>query len=80
MKPIRNILTGKKYFSTSLTEVLANVIESGGPKTLHDPLSVREYLAVCAIAAGESVSQIAEEMSLSVKTVSTYRARAHSKK
>jgi two-component system, NarL family, invasion response regulator UvrY len=76
VKAIRQIVTGKKYVSSSLAEVLANVIESGEQRNLHDILSDREYHVVCAIASGKSISQIAEETSLSVKTVSTYRARA----
>ena len=76
VKAIRQIVMGKKYVSSSLGEVLANVIESGEQTTLHDVLSDREYHVVCAIASGKSVTQIAEDTSLSVKTVSTYRARA----
>lgn len=76
VRAIRQIVAGKKYVSSSLAEVLANVIESGEQRSLHDILSDREYHVVCAIASGKSISQIAEETSLSVKTVSTYRARA----
>lgn len=76
VRAIRQIVTGRKYVSPALAEVLANAIESGEQKTLHDILSDREYHVVCAIASGKSVSQIAQEASLSVKTVSTYRARA----
>jgi two-component system invasion response regulator UvrY len=73
---IRRILTGKKYVSPALAEVLAHLIESGAERPLHEVLSDREYHVVCAIASGKSVSEIAAATSLSVKTISTYRARA----
>ena len=76
VRAIRRILSGKKYVSAALAEVLANVIESGEERPLHEVLSDREYHVVCRIASGKSVSDIAEETSLSVKTISTYRARA----
>jgi DNA-binding NarL/FixJ family response regulator len=76
VRAIRKILSGKKYVSPALAEVLAHLIESGEQRPPHEALSDREYHLVCAIASGKSVSQIAEETSLSVKTVSTYRARA----
>jgi DNA-binding NarL/FixJ family response regulator len=76
VRAIRRILSGKKYVSPALAEVLAHLIESGEQRPPHEALSDREYHLVCAIASGKSVSQIAEETSLSVKTVSTYRARA----
>ena len=76
VRAIRRILAGKKYVSAALAEVLANVIESGEERPLHEVLSDREYHVMCRIASGKSVSEIAEETSLSVKTISTYRARA----
>lgn len=76
VRAIRRILAGKKYVSPALAEVLANVIKSGEARPLHEILSDREYHVVCAIASGKSVSVIAAETQLSVKTISTYRARA----
>jgi len=76
IRALRRVLSGKKYVSPGLGEVLAHLIESGEQRPPHEALSDREYHVVCAIASGKSVSQIAEETSLSVKTVSTYRARA----
>jgi DNA-binding NarL/FixJ family response regulator len=76
VRALRRILSGKKYVSPGLAEVLAHLIESGEQRPPHEALSDREYHVLCAIASGKSVSQIAEEASLSVKTVSTYRARA----
>lgn len=76
VRAIRRILSGKKYVSPGLAEVLAHVIESGEDRPPHEVLSDREYHVVCGIASGKSVSDIAAETSLSVKTISTYRARA----
>jgi two-component system invasion response regulator UvrY len=76
---IRRVLSGKKYVSAALAEVLANAVEAGEERPLHEVLSDREYHVVCRIASGKSVSQIAAESALSVKTVSTYRARAMEK-
>jgi two-component system invasion response regulator UvrY len=75
VRAIRQILTGRRYVSSAVAEILANALESG-ERPLHEVLSDREYHVVCRIAAGKSVAEIAEETSLSVKTISTYRARA----
>ena len=72
---VRKILDGGTYVSASLAEKLAVSLGQDGEKPAHELLSNREYEVMCMIAAGESVSQIAARMSLSVKTVSTYRAR-----
>ncbi len=72
---IRKVLTGKKYVSASLAETLANALESEKQGDPHESLSDREFQVMRSIASGRTVSQIAEEFSLSVKTVSTYRAR-----
>jgi two-component system invasion response regulator UvrY len=76
VRAIRRILAGRKYVSAALAELLVNNVESGEKRPLHEVLSDREYHVVCRIASGKSVSEIAEETSLSVKTVSTYRTRA----
>jgi two-component system, NarL family, invasion response regulator UvrY len=76
VRAIRRILSGRKYVSAALAEVLATAVESGEERPLHEALSDREYHVVCRIASGKSVSEIAEETSLSAKTISTYRARA----
>jgi two-component system, NarL family, invasion response regulator UvrY len=73
---IRRILSGRKYVSVALAEVLANAINSSESRPLHETLSDREYHVVLRIAAGKSVSEIAEETALSVKPISTYRRRA----
>ena len=75
VRAIRKVVTGKKYVSASLAETLANAIESETHRPSHEALSDREFQVMCGIASGKTVSQIAVEISLSVKTVSTYRAR-----
>ena len=75
VRAIRKILRGGKYVSSTLAEKLAFHLESETEKLLHESLSIREYEVMLMIASGKTISTIAEEMSLSVKTVSTYRAR-----
>jgi two-component system invasion response regulator UvrY len=75
IQAIRRVSTGKKYVTPAVAEALANAVESGN-RSLHENLSDREFQTVRKIAAGKTVSEIAMEISLSVKTVSTYRARA----
>jgi two-component system invasion response regulator UvrY len=72
---IRKVLTGKKYVSPNLAEMLANSLDSDAARPPHAGLSDREFQVLCEIASGKTVSQIAQETSLSVKTVSTYRSR-----
>jgi two-component system, NarL family, invasion response regulator UvrY len=75
VQAIRKILHGGKYVSSTLAEKLAFHLEAETEKPLHDSLSNREYQVMLMIASGKRTGAIAEEMSLSVKTVSTYRAR-----
>jgi DNA-binding NarL/FixJ family response regulator len=72
---IRKVAAGGKYVSESLAERLALHIESRVQTMPHESLSDREYEVLLMIASGKTVSEIASEISLSVKTVSTYRAR-----
>jgi DNA-binding NarL/FixJ family response regulator len=72
---VRNVCAGGKYVSAALAEKLAVELEDGSPKAPHEKLSDREYEVMRLIAAGKTVSEIAAGMSLSVKTVSTYRSR-----
>jgi DNA-binding NarL/FixJ family response regulator len=72
---VRKISIGKKYVSSSLAETLASHLEAKSEKPLHDTLSDREYEVMCMIASGRTVKEIAGELALSVKTISTYRAR-----
>ncbi len=75
IKAIRKVLKGGKYISPSLAENLALFLERDDQKAPHENLSDREYQVMCMIASGKKVKEIAENLSLSVKTISTYRAR-----
>lgn len=72
---IRMVVDGRKYITSSLAEKLAFEIEVDKDKLPHEMLSDREYQVVCMIASGKRVKEIAESLSLSVKTISTYRSR-----
>lgn len=72
---IRKVLTGGRYVSPSLAEKIAFELQEGAEKLPHELLSNREYQVMCFIASGKSISDIADELSLSINTVSTYRAR-----
>ncbi|MCG3199807.1 MAG: Response regulator UvrY [bacterium] len=72
---IRKVVTGGKYVTQGLAEKLAFNLEEDSDTPPHARLSGREYEVFRMIAAGKGVSAIAVELSLSVKTVSTYRAR-----
>lgn len=72
---VRKVLRGGKYITLSLAERLAVDMEKGHKKHPHDILSGREYAVLRMIASGMRLKQIADELSLSVKTVSTYRSR-----
>lgn len=71
---IRKVYGGKKYFSPTLAELLLREISSDHAKPLHASLSDREYQVLKLIGSGKKVSEIAAQLSLSVKTISTYRA------
>jgi two-component system invasion response regulator UvrY len=71
----RTVLRGRRYVSSDLVEMLASNPQAGSDKPLHDCLSQREFQIFNKIAAGRAVSAIGKELSLSVKTVSTYRSR-----
>ena len=72
---IRKIASGGRYVSPQLAETLASLLagESQGPP--HERLSDREFEILKLLASGKTVSQVAEELSLSVKTISTHRSR-----
>jgi len=72
---IRKVSTGGKYVSASLAEKLASMVQKEGGELPHQTLSNRELRVMCLIASGKTVSEIARELSLSVKTISTYRSR-----
>jgi two-component system invasion response regulator UvrY len=72
---IRKVHRGGKYISASLAEKIAFALDADSEKMLHETLSDREYQVLYMIASGKTVTEIAEELNLSVKTISTYRAR-----
>ena len=75
IRAIRKVNNGGKYISTSLAEKIAFALDQDAGQLPHEALSDREYQVLCLIGAGKTVSQIADALALSVKTVSTYRAR-----
>jgi DNA-binding NarL/FixJ family response regulator len=77
LKAVRTVLSGRRYVSSYLAEAMAADLESKHDhnQPLHVQLSTREFQIFCKLAAGAAVSHIADELSLSVKTVSTYRSR-----
>jgi len=72
---IRKVYRGGKYVSPSLAEKMAFGLQTGASGLPHEVLSDREYQVLCMIASGKTVKEIAAELALSEKTVSTYRAR-----
>jgi DNA-binding NarL/FixJ family response regulator len=75
MKAVRKLLGGGRYVSPALAETLASDLSQDTGRPAHETLSDREFEVLCKIASGKTVGQIAEELHLSVTTVSTYRAR-----
>ncbi len=75
MKAIRKVLAGGRYVSASLAETLAFDLERPADRPLHEALSGREFQVLVLLASGKTLTEIANELSLSVKTVSTYRSR-----
>jgi len=72
---IREIINGGKYISKNLSEILANNITVNKTKKPHEILSLREFEVLMMIGLGKTVKQIAEKLSLSTQTISTYRTR-----
>ena len=72
---VKKVAAGGRYVSATLAEKLAVDLREGADTPIHELLSAREFQVLRMIASGKSVKEIAEEISLSVKTVSTYRAR-----
>lgn len=74
-RAVRRIISGGRYVSPSLAEKLAFALGPAGDQAPHEALSEREFEVFRLIASGRSVSEIGRDIHLSVKTVSTYRAR-----
>jgi DNA-binding NarL/FixJ family response regulator len=75
VKAIRNFYGGGKYVSPAQAERMVSELTSDTGKAPHELLSDREYEILCLIASGKTATQIAKQLCLSVKTVSTYRTR-----
>lgn len=75
IKAIEATANGKRYITSSVANELANFIDEDCEKLPHESLSNRELQVLTMIGSGKSASEIAAELSLSIKTVSTYRAR-----
>lgn len=75
VRAIRRVADGHKYITPELAEQLALTVGQGFQEAPHERLSDREFEVMRAIGSGRTVSEIAEELHLSVKTISTYRTR-----
>jgi two-component system, NarL family, invasion response regulator UvrY len=75
IQAVRKLLAGNRYVSPTLAEQLARDLHDSADGPIHETLSAREFEILVMIGSGKGVSQIAGELHLSVKTVSTYRAR-----
>lgn len=78
-KAIRTVFRGRKYITAGVAELLADGLAGGGEKAPHELLSERELQVFLRLAKGEAIGAMALSMSLSVKTVSTYRTRVMEK-
>ncbi len=72
---IRKLAQGKKYISSFISELLIGNMRDGHGKAPHENLSNRELQIMCMLASGKTGNDIAAELSLSIKTVNTYRSR-----
>ena len=72
---MQNLLDGKKYINESVAEVLVSDLRKNHETHPHSSLSDREFEVFCSLGIGQTVSQIATELSLSVKTISTHRSK-----
>ncbi len=76
VKAVQHILSGRKYITSEIAELLVDVNSNDDSnKKLHEILSDREFEVLKLIASGKTVSQVAEILSLSIHTISTYRSR-----
>ncbi len=72
---IRTVISGKKYISSSVAEKLATMLENDENKPAHHCLSDREMTVFALLSKGRSLTEIGQQLSISVNTVSTYRSR-----
>ena len=79
IKAIRSISGGKKYITASLADSLADAVGNNNNDPHHKNLSDREFQVMCMLVNGKTVSEIAKELNLSPKTISTHRTRLMNK-
>lgn len=75
IKAVEQLLSGKKYITAEVADIMAGALSVHSDKPLHEELSEREFEVFKYISEGKSVSEIGEILSLSIKTISTYRSR-----
>lgn len=75
VEAIRVVAKGERYVSAAVAQELASRVEQGAERPPHEMLSNREFEVVCMMASGKSSGDIADELFLSVKTISTFRSR-----
>jgi two-component system invasion response regulator UvrY len=75
VEAVRRVARGGKYVSEMLAEKLAGLVDNGGTRWPHERLSDREFEVLRALGSGMAVKDVAEQLNLSAKTISTYRAR-----
>jgi DNA-binding NarL/FixJ family response regulator len=75
LKAVRTVLSGHRYVSGALADLLITELDADSDQPLHARLSEREFQILCKLAAGRAVSEIGVDLDISVKTVSTYRSR-----
>ena len=79
VKAVRTVAMGRRYITAGVAEHLATTLTADDERPLHERLSERELQVFLRLAKGQTIGQMAESMSLSVKTVSTYRTRVMEK-
>jgi two-component system, NarL family, invasion response regulator UvrY len=75
LRAVHTVLAGRRFVTESLRELLLSELDEPTDRPMHTSLSQREFQVLSKLAVGQSVSEIASELAISVKTVSTYRAR-----
>jgi len=75
VKAVHHALKGERYITASLAEKLASHVQDDRSGVPHEDLSDREYQVMCLLASGKTVKEVGAILSLSVKTISTYRTR-----
>jgi two-component system invasion response regulator UvrY len=75
IKAVKKIAQGGKYITSSLSEKLFSILSQDTERLPHETLSDREYQVMRMLASGKTLKEIADELSLSIKTVGTYRSR-----